>query len=197
MKQNKIKLPDDGKRNVDYQISGMDQEELYRTYAPAARLVCQRILYPLGTKEDVEEVVQDVMCELLTCPEKYDECRASFKTYVAVVARSRALNMVKKLSRLKMVPMEGVLEIGLEDNRAVEWEELKDLIKQILKSLKPKEQKLFSMRFLYHMTIEEIAEQSGSSRAAVDIRISRLRKKLEKIFSEEGITIRENRKQEV
>lgn len=174
------------------EIPNTSQEELYRACEPVARLVSRRILYPLGTREDVEEVVQDVMCCLLTCPEKYDQDRAGLKTYVAVLARSRALNLRRKLSREQTVPMEGMLEIGLEDNRVMEREELKDLISRTLKALKPKEQKLFTMRFLYHMTITEIAEQGGLSRAAVDIRICRLRKKLEHIFSEEGIIIREN-----
>lgn len=197
MKQMEVQLTDKRERAAQHRIGNMSQEEMYCAYAPIASLVCQRILYPLGTKEDVEELVQDVMCHLLTHPEKYDEDRAGFSTYVAVVARSRALNMRKKLSRMKTVPMEGVLELGWEDNRAVEKEALTDLISRTLKSLKPKEQKLFSMRFLYHMTISEIAEYSGSSRAAVDIKICRLRKKLEKIFAAEGIIIREKGNQEV
>lgn len=191
--ENKHKRQGWNEAEAGAEILNIGQEELYRACAPVAGLVSQRILYPFGTREDVEEVVQDVICHLLTHPEKYDRDRAGLKTYVAVLARSRALNLRKKLSREQTIPMEGILEIGSEDNRIMEKEELKDLISCTLKALKPKEQKLFAMRFLYHMTIAEIAEQDGLSRAAVDIRICRLRKKLEKVFSENGIFIRENR----
>lgn len=166
------------------------QEELYHRYAPVARQVIKRILCPIGSQEDVEELVQDVMWELMEHPDKYEKDRGSLSTYVAVLSRSRALNYRKKLRDIRTVPIEGMLEIGYEDNRCMEEMELKELVGRILRSLKPKEQKLFAMRFLYHMTIHEIAGHMGCSRGAVDLRISRLRRKLEKVFSEEGIAIR-------
>ena len=167
------------------------QGQLYQTYAPVARQVCSRILFPVGTPEDVEELVQDVMYQLLAHPEKYDQKRAGLGTYVAVMARSRALSRRKQLSGARTVPMEGILELGYEDNRALEQAELGELIRSVLGRLKQKEQQLFAMRFLYHMTMEEIAGKLGISRRAADIRICRLRKKLEKIFAGHGLSVRE------
>lgn len=166
------------------------QYELYNRCAPVARQVVGRILCAVGSSEDVEELVQDVMWELLEHPEKYDESRGNLTTYTAVLSRSRALNARKKLLNSRTIPLEGILELGYEDNRAVEELELKELVSRILTSLKPREQKLFTMRFLYHMTIEDIAGQGGCSRRAVDIRLSRLRRKLERIFAAEGIILR-------
>lgn len=166
------------------------QERCYDQYAPVARQVINRILYPAGSREDVEELVQDVMWELLEHPEKYQEERGSLTVYVAVLSRSRALNARKKLGCLRTVPMEGMMELGYEDSRLVKELELKELVGRILASLKPREQRLFTMRFLYHMTIEEIAVHLKCSRGAVDVRISRLRRKLETLFAAQGITIR-------
>ncbi len=172
------------------------QGHLYQTYAPVARQVCSRILYPVGAPEDVEELVQDVMYQLLAHPEKYDQERASLGTYVAVMARSRALSRRKQLSGTRTVPMEGVLELGYEDNRALEQAEMRALVQSVLGQLKQKEQQLFAMRFLYHMSIVEIAGKLGISRRAADIRICRLRKRLEKIFAGHGLAVREYEQKE-
>lgn len=168
-----------------------DQGRLYQTFAPVARQVCSRILYPVGTPEDVEELVQDVMYQLLVHPEKYARERAGLSTYVAVMARSRALSRRKQLSDSRTVPMEGILELGYEDNHALEQAEMRDLVRSLLRHLKQKEQRLFAMRFLYHMPIEEIAANLGISRRAADIRICRLRKKLEKVFAGQNLGVRE------
>ena len=167
------------------------QGRLYQTYAPVARQVCSRILYPIGTPEDVEELVQDVMYQLLVHPEKYDQERAGLNTYVAVMARSRALSRRKQLSDSRTVPLGGILELGYEDNHALERAEMRDLVRSVLLHLKQKEQRLFAMRFLYHMPIEESAGPLGISRRAADIRICRLRRKLEKIFAAQGLAVRE------
>ncbi len=163
------------------------EEIFYDRYVPVARAVAARILYPSGTKEDIEEIAQDVMCEIIMNYEKFDESRGSLETYVRVMARSRALNYRKRQPRYHLVPLEGELELSTEDE---DMAELKELVGEVIERLKPKEKILFTYRFLYHLTPKEIAEKTGCSRRAVDSRLTRLKKKLVRYFQDNGIAVK-------
>ena len=183
--------------NRRFEEQGFNEAEnirLYQTLSPVARQVIKNILIHAGAQEDVEELVQDVMYEVLAHPEKYQSERSSLGTYTAVIARSRALNHLQKLKKLKTVSLEGLMEIGYEPDSGEDGGESRILLKEMvtfaLNSLKPREQKLFAMRFLYHMQIDEIASRMGCTRGAADIKLSRLRKKLRKILEAQGIQIR-------
>lgn len=163
------------------------EETFYHTYMPIARSAAGYILYPAGTREDIEEVAQDTVCEAMMNYEKYDESRGKMAAYIRVMARSRALNFRKRQGRYQTVPLDGELELAAADEDMVE---LKDLVGRILEKLKPKEKILFTYRFLYHMTPEEIAGHLKCSRRAVDSRLMRLRRKLEGYFAENDIEVR-------
>lgn len=79
-------------------------EDLYARYFPLARATAARFLQGTGSDEDAEEVADDVMLELLAHPEKYDGGRGGLSTYVCVLARSRALNRRRTLTRRPASP---------------------------------------------------------------------------------------------
>ena len=81
-------------------------EDLYARYFPLARATAARFLQGTGSDEDAEEVADDVMLELLAHPEKYDGGRGGLSTYVCVLARSRALNRRRTLTRRACLPLE-------------------------------------------------------------------------------------------
>lgn len=162
------------------------EEAFYHKYVPVAKITAGRILYPIGTQEDIEEVVHDAVCEAMVNFHKYDESRGSIETYIRIITKSRALTFRKRQERYKTVPLDNCLELWTEDEDVAG---LKDVVRCVLKGLKPKEQDLFTCRFLYHMTPEEIANQAGCSRRAVDSRLSRLRRKLENEFRKNGMEI--------
>ena len=81
-------------------------EDLYARYFPLARATAARFLQGTGSDEDAEEVADDVMLELLAHPEKYDGGRGGLSTYVCVLARSRALNRRRALTRRACLPLE-------------------------------------------------------------------------------------------
>lgn len=77
-------------------------------------------------------------------------------------------------------------ELWIEDEDTAE---LKDLVRRVIGQLRPREQILFTLRFLYHMTPEEIARREECSRRSVDSRLTRLRKKLVKVFRDHGVEV--------
>jgi RNA polymerase sigma-70 factor, ECF subfamily len=63
--------------------------ELYRRFNPVALRAAQRVLRDRAAAEDV---AQDVFAHLWERPSNYDPARGSLASYVAMVARSRAVD---------------------------------------------------------------------------------------------------------
>jgi RNA polymerase sigma-70 factor (ECF subfamily) len=64
----------------------------FREHARAAFAAAVRVL---GDAAAAEDVVQDVFLALWRDPQKFDAARGSLRTYVAMMARSRALDRVR------------------------------------------------------------------------------------------------------
>ena len=110
--------------------------------------------------------------------------------FVAVVSRSVALNYCKSSNR-KTNELVGddkldFLAEPLEYENEVEFNML---VESILKNLNKKERVLFTMRYLYFYSPEEIAKALQIRRSAVDMRVSRLKNKIKNFLLKGGITI--------
>lgn len=69
--------------------SARDFERAYRKFSPSARNAAVRVL---GDHAAAEDVVQDVFMDLWERPEAYDSRRGPLSSYVAMVARARAID---------------------------------------------------------------------------------------------------------
>ena len=72
-----------------YMMFSIDFESAYREHGGLARAVADGVLHDPAAAEDV---VQDVFMELWRRPHLYDPSRGSLRSYVALMARSRALD---------------------------------------------------------------------------------------------------------
>jgi RNA polymerase sigma factor (sigma-70 family) len=121
---------------------------------------------------------------------QYNETRGSMGAFVAIVARSAALNYCKSNMR-KAGELIGDAQIDfLSGPIEVEDEvEHKILIENILKDLSDEEGILFTMRYIYFYSPDEIAESFKIKRNAVDARVNRLKKKLKRLLIKGGINL--------
>lgn len=90
-------------------IAARDERAIRRVMDQYSRLlwsVAGGVLQGVGTEEDLEECVADVYVFLWMHPEKFDPLRGSLKSYLAMVARSRALNRRRQLTRQDALPLE-------------------------------------------------------------------------------------------
>jgi len=69
--------------------SAQEFERAYRRFSPGARSAAVRVL---GDHAAAEDVVQDVFMDLWERPEAYDSRRGPLSSYVAMVARARAID---------------------------------------------------------------------------------------------------------
>lgn len=154
-------------------------EELYAQLLPVVR---QTVGYLLrgALEEDREECVNDTMYWLLEHDGEYDPERGSRATWARVAARSRALNRLRSAPPAALPLEEAILLLPQQEDR------LNELLEILYRELKPEQRKLFTMKFLYGMPAAEIAEKMGLRRNACEVRINRLRTRLQALLRENG-----------
>ncbi len=148
----------------------------------------------LGDREtSVEECVNDVYLKLWEHGAGYDYEKASFSTYLKAITRNTALNYLRKLKKLEEVEETDESDtlraeyIDYSQNleqRVINREEV-DALNRILGSLKKKDKELVLRRFYYLQSTRQIAEAMNMSENAVDSKLSRLRKKIRKVYEKE------------
>ena len=172
-------------------ISNLEvNNNFYEKYNPQIRAIVARILNYANQARDIDDCVNAVYLELMEKLQQYNETRGSMAAFVAIVARSAALNYCKSNMR-KAGELIGdekfdILSDPIEIENKVEFEML---VKSIKVKLNEQERILFTMRFIYYYTPEEIAKTFKITRNTVDKRVSRLRNKVKNLLIKGGITI--------
>jgi RNA polymerase sigma-70 factor (ECF subfamily) len=165
-------------------------DSFYEKYNPQIRLIVTRILNYGNQTRDIDDCVNAVYIELLERLQQYNETRGSMGAFVAIIARSAALNYCKRNMRKKseLIGDENIdflrEPIGFEDK--IEFEMLVD---EIRKKLNKEERILFGMRYIYYYSPEEIAKAFKIKQNTVNKRVSRLRNKIKKLLLKGGINI--------
>ena len=129
-----------------------------------------------------------VYVELIEKLIQYNETRGSMGAFVAIVARSAALDYCRGNRRInsELVGDENLdflsEPMGFEDKA-----EFQMLVDDITKKLNEQERILFTMRYIYCYAPQEIAKSLKIRQNTVNKRISRLKSKVKKLLIEGGI----------
>jgi RNA polymerase sigma factor (sigma-70 family) len=122
--------------------------------------------------------------------QQYNETRGSMGAFVTVVARSVALNYcrdnMRKNNELIGDSKLDYLSEPIEFENEIEFDML---VKSIKDKLTENEIVLFTMRYMYYYTPEEIAKLLQINRNTVNKRISRLKIKIKKLLLKGGIIL--------
>jgi len=164
--------------------------DIYNKYNLDIRAIVAKILYYSNQGRDIDDCVNDVYLRLIENLQQYNETRGSMAAFVAIIARSTALNYCKGNMR-KTDELIGDEKIDvLSDPINVEDETgFKMLIEDITKKLKKEERILFTMRYVYYFTPEEIAKEFNINLGAAYKRITRLKNKVKKLLTKGGIIL--------
>ena len=121
------------------------------------------VLSNAASAQDVEECVADVFIYLWQYPEKYDPDKAKLSSWLSIVARSRAVDRYRRITRKREISMEEIVVESLEyaENNAAD-EELegtypRDKLRSCMEGLDEKEKELVMRRYYYEQKPAEIA----------------------------------------
>jgi RNA polymerase sigma-70 factor (ECF subfamily) len=164
------------------QAFGADQAEalslVYDRYGAVLFSYLRGVINDVGRAEDV---FQQVMTEIWARRAQYDPARATLLTWMMTIARSRAID---ELRRLRRAPS----EVGLEGLAAFVTSDADDLaerwrIADLLDRLPADERDVLRMRFYAALTQAEIAERTSTPLGTVKSQmirgLTRLRAMLE------------------
>lgn len=148
----------------------------------------------LGSKQDAEEIVNDVLLIAWNAIPPEQPC--SLLGYLAAVTRNQAMNRLdhRTSQRRGGGQIPAVLE-ELADcipsaqsvEQEIDCRFLKEAVECFLDTLPEDAEAVFVMRYTVSMSVKEIAKRRGMSAGAVKISLHRTRKKLKAYLEQEGL----------
>jgi len=140
---------------------------LYDRYSSIVYAVALRVLADTGTAEDV---LQEVFMQIWRNPSRFDANRGSLAAWLAVIARNRAIDALRK--RRYESDIEDVV-VSVEPDLASEADRSRVAknIRDVLNGMHPAQRQALEMAFFEGLTHTEIAAKIGEPLGTIKTRI--------------------------
>ncbi|NLI93015.1 MAG: sigma-70 family RNA polymerase sigma factor [Peptococcaceae bacterium] len=148
------------------------------TYSNLVYSVVRSVLKAGFCEPYVEECINDVFLSVWNNMESFDQTKGDFKCWIAAIAKYRAIDYQRKLSRQNSVEFFDDNELYDElttENIVVSKENRKELLMAI-RDMNDQDREIFIRRYFLSEGIENIARTFSVDRNVVDQRLSRGRK---------------------
>ena len=146
--------------------------------------IVSAVLKNIGSEQDVEECVADVFIDLWENPDKYDAERGTLKTWLCMMARCKAIDRYRMLSRHSTVPLESAMMVGrMGMQEAFLQEETKQELVAAVNALSDVEKDILVRRYYYEQKPKEIAKALNLPLKQVENYLYRSKQKLRKAIS--------------
>lgn len=162
-----------GKRDEDA------MNDLINRYSRLLWPIAGAVLKNVGSVQDVEECVADAFIYLWEHPERFDPKRGSLKSLLCIVARSRAIDRYRELTRRSTVPLEEAVladSFGMQD--ALLQEETRRELLAAVNALGEPGREILVRRYYYNQKPRQIALALNMTVKQVDNSLYRAKRSL-------------------
>lgn len=154
-------------------------EYTYDKYIPLVKGIVAKVLGRFQDNGAVEECINDVFLAVWNNSNKFEGDENKFKNWICAIAKFKAVDYYRKL----MKNAEDIIDsIDIEEKNTLEDEiminENKKDVMKLLSELEEVDKQIFIMKYFLGLKAEEIGDKLSISKAAVDSRIYRSKKKL-------------------
>lgn len=154
-------------------------------YLPLVKGVTYKILSPLKNHGIIEECINDIFLSVWNNSQKFQGNTEDFKNWICVIAKFKAIDYYRKEIKKSEIVSDNLSIVGdnsIEEELIV-MEEREELMK-VINTLEPMDKHIFIMKFFLGNKSKEIASKLGITKASVDNRLCRGKKKLKVKLSE-------------
>lgn len=140
---------------------------LYDRFSSIVYAVALRVLQDTGAAEDV---LQDIFMQLWRNPAAFDASRGNMASWLAVIARHRAIDALRR--RRPQDDIEDVI-VSVEPNLAVEADRSRamDKVRGALQTMPAPQRSALEMAYFEGLTHSEIAARTGEPLGTIKTRI--------------------------
>ncbi len=156
-------------------------EAVVDKYAKLLWKVAANVLMSSSSVFDVEECVADVFIYLWEHPEKFVPEKGKLSSWLAMTARSRAIDRFRKLSRERAA----LTAIAEDEGASPEDGELPERVRECIGRLGEEEREIIIRRFYYGQKNPDIAAAMNLKPKQVENRIYNAKNKLRKMMEEQ------------
>lgn len=156
-------------------------EYIVDQYLPLIKGVTYKVLGPLNNDGSIEECMNDIFLSIWNNSKKFHGDSTDFRKWICAIAKCKAIDYYRKVSKnseCKMNDIKVHQEKSAEDELMM-MEDRAELVR-LINELDPVDRDIFIMKFFLGLKTEEIAGKLGMTRASIDNRIYRGKKKLHK-----------------
>lgn len=148
-------------------------------YLPLVKGVTYKVLSPLKNEGIIEECINDIFLSVWNNSEKFTGETDDFKKWICAIAKFKAIDYYRKEVKKSEVVLdkEDLIDNNLVEDKLLLMEEREELIR-VINLLGQMDRKIFIMKFFLGMKSDDIALKLGITKASVDNKICRGKKKL-------------------
>lgn len=157
--------------------------QVIETYSKLLWSIAGAALSGIGSAQDTEECVADTFIYLWQFPDKFDPQRGTLKTWLSIVARTKALDRCRALSRRDTLPLEEAAFVpGDGAAEEVLLEADRQELLQAIQTLDEPDREILLRRYYRNQKPRQIALALGLPVKQVENRLYRTKKKLRNIL---------------
>ena len=158
------------------------------TYSKLLWVVVGGILNNIGTVQDIEECISDVFVEVWRKPKAFNKQKGTLKNFLAVMAKSKALDRYRVLSQKKIVEINEAIKSSDDDllDYVID-KEMYGALYEAIDSLAEPNKEIIIRRYFFEEKPAYIAERTDIPVKEVENRLYQSKLKLRTILSEKEI----------
>ena len=154
-------------------------------YLPLVKSVVYKVLTQLKQDHILEECINDIFLSVWENSDQFKGDAIDFRKWICAIAKFKAIDYYRKTGKSMEVSSEHtdlLVEDSVEDV-LIQLENHEELL-NLINGLEATDREIFVMKFFLGVKTEDIAARFGLTRAAIDNRVYRGKKKLQQQATE-------------